>query len=71
MNPKSGHMFDHMPKKSYLNQISSHILPSGEKTHEDNEIIKMATKKSEWSLLFVVSKKKSLLFDDLLPPNDV
>ena len=46
------------PKTTYLNQISSHILQSGEKSLETGEIRKMAVNKSEWSQHFVVSKKK-------------
>ena len=46
------------PRTTYLNQISSHILQSGEKSLEAGEIRKMAVNKSEWSQLFVVSKKK-------------
>ena len=46
------------PRTTYLNQISSHILQSGEKSLEAAEIRKMAVKKSEWSQVFVVSKKK-------------
>ena len=38
--------------------MMSHILKSGEKTLEAREIRKMSGKKSEWSQLFVVSKKK-------------
>ena len=49
------------PRTTYLNQISSHILKSGEKSHETVEIRKMAAKKSEWSHLFVVFKKKKPL----------
>ena len=45
---------------SYLNRISSHILPSEEKDLEDPEIKKMSVKKSMWSKHFVVSKKKKL-----------
>ena len=47
------------PRMTYLNQISSHILQSGEKSLEAGEIRKMAVNKSEFvSQLFVVSKKK-------------
>ena len=46
------------PRTTFLNQISSHILQSGEKSLEAGEIRKMAMNKSEWSQLFVVSKKK-------------
>ena len=46
------------PRTKYLNQISSHILLSGEKSLKAEEIRKMAVKKSEWSQLFVLSKKK-------------
>ena len=46
------------PKTTLLNQISSHILQSGEKSLEVGEIRKMAVNKSEWSKLFVVSEKK-------------
>ena len=42
------------PSTTYLNRISSNIL-SREKA---NEIGKMAVKKSKWSKLFIVSKKK-------------
>ena len=42
------------PRTTYLNQILSQ---SGEKSLEE-EIRKMAVNKSEWSQLFVVSKKK-------------
>ena len=48
------------PKATYLNQISSHIQQSGEKYLEAGEITKMELNKSEWSHLFVVSKKKKL-----------
>ena len=56
------------PRTTYLHQISYHILP-GEKTLEANEIRKLAMKKSTWSQLLVVSKKKSLR-TDLLSRND-
>ena len=45
-------------KTTYLYQISSHILQSGEKSLEVGVIRKMAVNKSEWSQLFVVPKKK-------------
>ena len=44
---------------TYLNQISSHILQSGEQSLEAWEIRKIAMNKSKWSQLFVVSKKKN------------
>ena len=46
------------PKNTYLNQISSHILSSGEKALEPNNIRKMTVNKSMWIQKFVVSKKK-------------
>ena len=42
---------------TYLNQITSHILP-GKETLEANEIKKMTVNKSKRSQLFVVSKMK-------------
>ena len=44
------------PRTTYLNQISSHLLPV-EKALVANKIRKMVLKISEWSHLFVVSKK--------------
>ena len=46
------------PRTTYLNQTSSQILQSGEKSLEAGEIRKMAAYKSEWSQLFAVCKKK-------------
>ena len=61
------------PRTTYLNQISSHILQSGENSLEAGEIRKMEVNKSEWSQLFVVfmwkfcqnscERRKSLLTD--------
>ena len=39
MNPRSGHLFDQASQRRCLNQVSSHILPYGEKTLETNEIL--------------------------------
>ena len=47
------------PRTTYLNQISSHILQSDEKSFEAGEIGKMAVNKSEWSQLFVSEEKAS------------
>ena len=56
MNSRSGHLFEQALQN--LNQISSHILHSDERTLEDNEIRKIEVKKSMWSQPFLVSKKK-------------
>ena len=43
------------PRTTYLNQISLHIIQTGEKSLEAREIRKMAVNKYDWSQLFVVS----------------
>ena len=46
------------PRTTYQNQISSHILQSGQKALEAREIKNVSVKKSEWSQLFVVPKRR-------------
>ena len=70
VSSKKSYLRQGAPKPTYLNQISSHILQSGEKSLEAGAIRKMAMNKSEWSQLFVVSKKKSLQTDLLSSDDD-